>query len=148
MISTKSGKSIEKRKNEEWTEKERERKKDGETEKTEGAIFIIKTNEIYRDVSVLFASYYVYLTVAVIYAFFKLGVSHAHLHLYTVHMHNASFTLYMHTLHEYPRCLKLIALPLGIVNTPSFTVCIMHIHFRFVRINSVKINRIIIEVIV
>lgn len=90
----------------------------------------------------------VYLTVAVIYAFFKLGVSHAHLHLYTVHMHNASFTLYMHTLHEYPRCLKLIALPLGIVNTPSFIVCIMRIHFRFVRINCVKINRIIIEVII
>lgn len=63
-----------------------------------------------------------------IYAFFKLIVSLAHLYLYTVHMHNASFTLYMHTLHEYPRCLKLIAFFLGIAKT-SCTVWTMRIHF-------------------
>lgn len=45
-----------------------------------------------------------------IYAFSLNASSLAHLYFYTVHMHNASFTLYMHTLHEYPRCLKLIAI--------------------------------------
>lgn len=63
----------------------------------------------HRDVSVLFASYYILIRSCTIYAFFILIISLAHLYLYTVHMHNASFTLYMHTLHEYPCCLKLTA---------------------------------------